>query len=269
MRKRAVISLLLALCLCACGNTSGRSKAAGEPSPALATKAPKARQYTARVVKVYPHDVTSYTQGLFFHDDKLYETTGLYGESTLRIVDLQSGKARRRLNFSSKYFAEGSCVMGDKLYILTWESGVAFVYDPESLEYKASYSYRREGWGLTTDGELLIASDGSSKLYFMDDKLVTRRTVNVTMNGRSVRYLNELEYIDGKIWANVYLTDILVVIDPQTGYVEKSVDCSALYPAGKRGPDADVLNGIAFHDGKVYVTGKKWPELFEIELIEK
>ena len=271
MKKGIFIAVLLAAFICACGNSKGKGSAPATEAaaPVSAAKAPRAVQYVAKVVKTYPHDITSYTQGLFFHDGVLYESTGLHGESTLRTVDLESGKAIRKFNFDRKYFAEGSVVLGDDLYILTWENKVVFVYDASSLEYKATYAYRREGWGLTTDGKMLIASDGSSKLYFMDSKLVTRRTLNVTMNGRALRNLNELEYIDGKIWANVYMTDILVVIDPDTGYVEAAIDCSGLYPTEERIPEADVLNGIAWQDGKIYVTGKKWPALYEIEYIKK
>ena len=202
-------------------------------------------------------------------DGVLYESTGQYGSSTFRIVDLESGKALRRLDFDRKYFVEGSCVLDGELFILTWENKVVFVYDAQTLEYKRSYSYPREGWGLTTDGQQLIASDGSANLYFLDTKCRVRKTLPVRMGKRAVRDLNELEYIDGKIWANVYLTDILVIINPETGYVEATVDASGLFPRSKRNPEADVLNGIAVKDGKVYLTGKQWPHLYEIELKEK
>ena len=201
----------------------------------------------------------------------MYESTGQYGSSTFRKVDLATGNALEKLDFNRKYFVEGSVVLGDNLYILTWESKVAFVYDANTLEYKSTYSYPREGWGLTTDGRQLIASDGSSRLYFLDGEYKLQRSVNVTLDGRPVRYLNELEYIDGKVWANVYTTDLIVIINPATGAVEATVDCTGLLPASLRDNRTDVLNGIAFDpvSRKTYLTGKYWKRLYEIELVEK
>ena len=230
----------------------------------------KVREYKVRVVNEYPHDVTSYTQGLFFHNGTLYETTGQYGESTLRTVDLQTGEAISRQDFSRKYFAEGSVILGDDLYILTWTNKLAFRYDAATLTYKATLAYPREGWGLTTDGTQLIASDGSAYLYFMDGDLNVLRRLRVTLDGKSVRDLNELEWIDGKVWANVYTTDTIVIIDPQDGKVEAKVDCSRLLPAKERTADTDVLNGIAVDaEGRIFLTGKYWPKMYEIELVKK
>ena len=230
----------------------------------------KVREYKVRVVNEYPHDVASYTQGLFFHDGTLYETTGQYGESTLRTVDLSTGEALSRQDFSRKYFAEGSVILGDDLYILTWTNNLAFRYDAATLTYKATVAYPREGWGLTTDGTQLIASDGSAYLYFMDADLNVLRRQRVTLDGRSVRDLNELEWIDGKVWANVYLTDTIVIIDPRDGKVEATVDCKGLLPARERTRDTDVLNGIAVDaEGRIFLTGKYWPKMYEIELVKK
>ncbi len=270
MKRIFYLMGLALILLTSCGNTGGKKADASAPAEPLSVQqAPPVRHYTAVAVRTYPHDITSYTQGLFFRDGVLYESTGQYGSSTFRIVDLESGKALRRLDFDRKYFVEGSCVLDGELFILTWENKVVFVYDAQTLEYKRSYSYPREGWGLTTDGQQLIASDGSANLYFLDTKCRVRKTLPVRMGKRTVRDLNELEYIDGKIWANVYLTDILVIINPETGYVEATVDASGLFPRSKRNPEADVLNGIAVKDGKVYLTGKQWPHLYEIELKEK
>lgn len=263
MRRIAYIVAILAALLTSCGNTGGRKPVAAQT--AAQASAPKVKHYVAEVVKVFPHDVSSYTQGLFFHEGKLYESTGLYGESSIRIVDLPSGKALRKTDFSRKYFAEGSVVMGGSLYILTWESKAAFRYDAETLEYQASYNYPREGWGLTTDGKCLIASDGTPNIYFLDENFKTLRTVKVRMGNRAVSDLNELEYIDGKIWANIYLTGTVVIIDPGTGYVEAMVDCGALKPSSKA-VDADVLNGIAWDGENIYMTGKKWDKLFQVRL---
>ena len=230
----------------------------------------KVREYKVRVVKEYPHDVTSYTQGLFFHRDSLYESTGQYGESTFRTVDLATGEALSRMNFSRKYFIEGSVIFQGDLYILTWESGVAFRYDAATHKYKSSIAYPREGWGLTTDGKQLIASDGSAFLYFMDADLNVLRRQRVTLDGKSVRYLNELEYIDGKIWANVYTYDTIYIIDPSDGKVEGTIDCRGLLPYKERTSETDVLNGIAVDgQGRIFLTGKYWPKMYEIELVKK
>lgn len=230
----------------------------------------KVRQYKAQVVAEYPHDRTSYTQGLFFYDGQMYESTGLNGKSTFRKVDIRTGKALNRLNFDRRYFLEGSVEKGGNIYMLTWQNNVAFVYDAKTLKYKKSYSYPREGWGLATDGKSLIASDGSANLYFLDDDFRTARKMTVRLNGRPVNDLNELEYIDGKIWANVYLTDLIVIVNPADGNVEATVDCSGLLPSRLRYDDTDVLNGIAYNpqNGKIYLTGKNWCRLYEIKLAE-
>jgi glutamine cyclotransferase len=231
----------------------------------------KVREYKLDVLAEYPHDVTSYTQGLFFHDGQMYESTGQFGESTFRKVDMVSGEALERLDFSDEYFVEGSVMFADNLYILTWTNRKAFIYDAATLKYKSTWSYPREGWGITTDGKRLIASDGSANLYFMDKNFAPEKKITVTLEGRPVRFLNELEYIDGKIWANVYTTDTIVIINPKDGKVEGLIDCTGLLPKKLRKPSTDVLNGIA-HDsrnGKIYLTGKNWPKLYEIGLIEK
>lgn len=230
----------------------------------------KVERYKIEVVKAYPHDTGSYTQGLFWHDGSLYESTGLNGKSTFRKVDLQSGQALTKLPFNKKYFVEGSVILGDKLYILTWTNKVVFIYDADTLEYRSTYSYPREGWGLTTDGKSLISSDGSSRIYFLTPELKFERSINVTLNGRAVRYLNELEWIDGRIWANVYTTDTIVIINPDTGIVEATVDCEGLLPERLRTYDTDVLNGIAVDsEGRIFLTGKNWPELYEVKLVEE
>ena len=159
----------------------------------------KVREYRAEVVKEYPHDPSAYTQGLFFNDGHLYESTGTYGHSSFRKVELATGKVLVKKDFSSKYFIEGSVMLDGSLYLLTWTSRVAFIYDAATLEYRSTYSYPRAGWGLTTDGSQLIASDGTSTLYFMDGQFSVRRRLTVRLDGRQMRLLNELEYIGGKI----------------------------------------------------------------------
>jgi len=227
------------------------------------------RQYGIKVLKEYPHDTSAYTQGLFFHNGELYESTGQCGNTSLRKVDLESGKVLRKLDFNRKYFGEGSVILGDKLYMLTWTNRVAFIYDAATLKYIKTCAYQREGWGLTTDGKCLIASDGSASLYFMDEDFRVLRKLKVTMNDRPVRLLNELEWIDGRIWANVYTTDMIVIINPGSGKVEGVVDCGKLLPDALRKPETDVLNGIAEKDGRIFLTGKNWPRLYEVRLIEK
>ena len=273
--------LTMTLALSSCANASGSKSASagnnvveapseqGIQSNASRTKV-KVTGYKIQIVNEFPHDVTSYTQGLFFSGGEMYESTGLNGKSTFRKVDIKTGKPLYRLDFDKKYFLEGSVEKDGNIYMLTWMNGVAFVYDAETLEYKSTFSYPREGWGLTTDGKSLIASDGTANLYFMDDSFKTVRKLTVKLNGRPVRDLNELEYIDGKIWANVYLTDMIVIIDPADGNVTGIVDCSGLLPENLRTEDTDVLNGIARNpvDGKLYLTGKNWSRLYEVALVE-
>lgn len=229
------------------------------------------KQYRLEVVAEYPHDTKSYTQGLFFENGNLYESTGLNGKSTFRHVDLQTGKALKRFDFDKKYFVEGSVMFDGKLYILTWEDRVAFVYDAETLEYKSTLRYSRPGWGLTTDGKQLIASDGTANLYFLDGDLKLDHKVIVKLEDKPVRWLNELEYIDGRVWANIYTSDEIVIINPRTGKVDGVVDCTGLLPQKLHTATTDVLNGIAYNpqDGKIYLTGKNWPKLYEVKLIEK
>ena len=228
------------------------------------------KQYGVKVVKEYPHRTDAYTQGLFFHEGVLWETTGQYGESTIRTVDLASGEPIALKKLTGKYFGEGSVILDGVLYVLTWTNKVAFKYDAATITYQQTLRYPREGWGLTTDGKQLIASDGSANLYFLNKDLKLLKRLPVTMNGRSLRYLNELEWIDGKIWANVYTTDTIVIINPADGKVEAAIDCTGLLPEKLRKKDTDVLNGIARDaEGRIYLTGKKWPRLYQVELVKK
>ena len=251
MRRLSLISLLLCLCLLP-GCSSGQ-----------------VRQCRINVLEEFPHDRTSYTQGLFFHDGALYESTGQWGSSTFRKVDIATGKALERKDFDQKYFVEGSVVLDGTLYVLTWTEKVAFLYDAGSLEYKATLHYPREGWGLTTDGKQLIASDGSAYLYFLDGNMKMKKRVKVTMDGRPVRYLNELEWIGGRVWANIYTTDMIVVINPSNGKVEAVLDCSGLLPENLRDQDTDVFNGIAYDGESLFVTGKCWPRMYKVEPVDK
>ncbi len=227
------------------------------------------KQYGLKVVKEYPHDREAYTQGLFFYGGELYESTGQTGKSSFRKLDLESGKVLRKLEFDKRYFGEGSVMLDGRMYMLTWTNNVAFVYDAQSLKYEKTCAYPREGWGLTTDGKDLIASDGSAFLYFMDKDFQVKRKLKVMMGERPVRLLNELEWIDGKIWANVYTTDMILIINPSSGKVEGVIDCGGLLPQSLRRRDTDVLNGIAVKDGRIFLTGKNWPRMYEVRLVEK
>lgn len=260
--------LLLMASFMAVGCGSGRSGSGTHPK----AKTVECREYRLDVVAEFPHDVCAYTQGLFIHDGQMYESTGQYGGSSLRKVDLMTGDVLEKVSFNERFFVEGSAVFADALYVLTWEEKVVFIYDPDTMEYMKAMSYPREGWGLATDGSSLIASDGTSWLYFMDKDLRLKKKLQVKMtDGRAVNWLNELEYIDGKIWANVYTTDEIVIINPEDGRVEGIVDCRGLLPRELRTQDTDVLNGIAYDkdSGRIYLTGKNWPELYEVKIVEK
>lgn len=230
------------------------------------------KTYTYKVEEVLNHDISSYTQGLFFHNGQLYESSGQYGESSFRKVDLQSGKVIKRFNFERRYFAEGSCVLGNRLYILTWREKTCFVYDIESWKQLGSFKYFTEGWGLTTDGKYLIMSDGTSHITFRDpETFEVKKELTVKLHEKNVTYLNELEYIKGEIWANIYGSDIIARINPETGNVNSLINCTNILPSNLRTSRTDVLNGIAYDpsDGSIYITGKYWPKMYRIKAIEK
>ena len=242
------------------------------PLTACSASGQNVKTYGFKVEESFPHDEASYTQGLFFHDGVLYESAGQYGESSFRQVDLKTGRVEHRLNFEGKYFVEGSCVLGDRLYILTWQEKECFVYDIRTWEKIGTFRYLGEGWGLTTDGKSLIMSDGTSTITFRNpETFAPERTISVTLRGQKVAYLNELEYIKGEIWANVYGTDQIVRIDPATGNVRAVINLRGILPTQLRRARTDVLNGIAYEprSGAVYVTGKYWPKMYRITLVEK
>jgi len=236
------------------------------------TEAQNIKKYSVKVEESLPHDASSYTQGLFIHSGKLYESAGQYGESSLRQVDIRTGKTLKRENFSRKYFVEGSCILNDKLFILTWREHECFVYDVATFKRLGSFRYNGEGWGLTTDGKSLIMSDGSSVIRYLDpNTFAVQKELKVTLNKKNINNLNELEYINGEIWANVYTSDIIVRIDPATGIINSLVDCTGLLPASLRKASTDVLNGIAYDSttGYIYLTGKLWPKMYRITLKDK
>ena len=218
------------------------------------------------------HDLAAYTQGFFFHDGYLYESTGQYGESSFRKVDPATGKVLKQEILPAQYFGEGSCVFDGRAYILSWYEGTCFVYDIDSFTKLAELKYQGQGWGLTTDGRSLIMSDGTSRLSFRDPMtFIEQRTLTVRDGGDEVQYLNELEYIDGEIWANVYGLDEIFIIDPLSGQVTAKVDCRGLLDSRYRTSAVDVLNGIAWNpvDSSLYLTGKYWPRMYKVTVKEK
>lgn len=225
--------------------------------------------FQADIVNEYPHDTNAFTQGLVIVDGVMYEGTGRYGNSTLRVVDIESGELLRRRNLEPRYFGEGITILNGRIYQLTWRSNVGFIYDQDSFDQLSSFYLPGEGWGITHDGTNLIVSDGSSTLRFLDPETLSEvKQVKVTENGSQVLNLNELEYINGEVWANVWYRDYLVRIDPQSGQVNSRVDLSNLN-TNRRSAD-DVLNGIAWdaESQRLFVTGKLWPRLYEIEVLE-
>jgi glutamine cyclotransferase len=237
---------------------------------AVGTAALRAQVETYRVVRTYPHDAQAFTQGLLFADGHVYESTGEYGQSTLRMVNLETGRVEQQVPVAAQYFAEGLATWDSTLIQLTWQSHTAFVYDRFSFRQLRTMSYPWEGWGLTTVGKSLVLSDGTATLHFVDpETMEERRHVVVKDHGKPVTELNELEYIKGQIWANVWHTDRIARISPATGKVLGWIDLAGLLRPGERSSEEAVLNGIAYdaaHD-RLFVTGKLWPKLFEIEVV--
>ncbi|UXP30878.1 glutaminyl-peptide cyclotransferase [Reichenbachiella agarivorans] len=226
---------------------------------------------TYRIINTFPHDPNAYTQGLLVNDNKLYESTGQKGESSVRQVDLQSGTILRKKDIDQQFFGEGIAIKGDSLYMLTWESTKGFIFNKNTFDKLGEFYYDTEGWGLTTlNNDSLVMSDGSNKLYFKSPINFTNLgSIEVYDHRGPIDYLNEIEYINGKIFANRYQTDKIYVIDPKTGSVEYVLDMSGIFDSKNYQKRIDVLNGIAFNDltKTYYITGKWWPKLFEIEII--
>lgn len=224
--------------------------------------------YGYRVLASYPHDIKAFTEGLVYFNGYLYEGTGLNGKSSLRQQDLESGEVLRSVGLPQQYFGEGITILGGRVFQLTWQSHIGFVYDLNFTPMQ-EFSYATEGWGLTHNGSHLIMSDGTSNLYFIDPaSLAVVGQVQVRDGGNPVARLNELEYVDGEVWANVWQTDLVARISPESGKVLGWVNFTGLLTPTE-GIGADVLNGIAFdHEGnRTLVTGKYWPKIFEVELV--
>lgn len=269
IEKFGITATLCAVLLVACGgaksNAKGEEKEVeNQPTTTYATL------YDYRVVAEYPHSVESYTQGLEWVDGTMWEGTGQEGESYLQLLDLNSGAVERIASLPDDEFGEGITHFGDRIYQLTWTSRKAYVYDLEGRLLK-TIRYNGEGWGITTDGKRLFLSDGSSTIREIDpETFATKRSILVSFNGQPLDYINELEWANGKIWANVYLTSAIVEINPATGIVEGYVDLPELRSRLKDNPEAEAFNGVAYNptSGRFYVTGKDWNKIFEIEIVK-
>lgn len=234
--------------------------------------------YSYKIINTYPHDTKAYTQGLEYYKGFLYETTGRRGQSTLRKVDYKTGKVLQSVSLDKKYFGEGMTILNNKIYWLTWENKKGFVYNLETFKQESSFNYdqSKQGWGLTNNGSLLIKSDGTTKIWFLDPNSKKEiKYIQAYTHKQSIPKLNELEYINGKIYANYYLKPLISIINPKTGVVEGIINLSGLKKemekTQKLQAQDEVLNGIAFdkENNRLFVTGKNWGKLFEIELVKK
>ncbi|MHC8947773.1 glutaminyl-peptide cyclotransferase [Sphingobacterium hungaricum] len=233
-----------------------------------------ATQYSFELVNEFPHDTSAFTQGLEFSNGFLYETTGQKGESTLRKVEVNTGKVVQKADLGDEYFGEGMTIIGDKIIVLTWRENVGFVFNKATFAKEQTFEYQnsKEGWGICYDGTRLIKSDGSNKLYFLDP-ITFKETGSIAVfdeNGE-VDSINELEFIDGKVYANIYQKDVLVIINPENGAVEGNINLVGLYKNPKRLAHENELNGIAYDhkDKRFFVTGKRWNKLFEIKVVKR
>lgn len=279
MKTGFIILLSLALTI-SCGNgrtakkenvESGNST---EASVSLQDGRPQIKQYTYKVVNTYPHDTGSFTQGLFWHDGHLYEGTGQYGESRLLKVDPRTGKALKEVKLPASYFGEGITWHDGRIYQVTWTQRRAMVYDGETFRQEKVFSYSGEGWGITSDGKKLYMSDGTEKIYVRDpETFQIERIITVTMGRNRLRNINELEWVDGEIWANIYQNqdNRVARIDPLTGYVTGIINFNGIQDKKDFSPDPDhVFNGIAYDPptGDIYVTGKCWNKVYKVEITE-
>ena len=254
----------------AVGACGAKDQAAGTAAAATDTGAvARTPTYTFEVVNSYPHDPAAFTQGLQWRDGRLFESTGQVGTSDIREVDLSSGRVLRTRPLAAPHFGEGMVIIGSTLYEITWTTGKAFSYDWQSFTPQKTFSYDGEGWGLTTDGSAIIMSNGTSSITWRDPvTFAAQHTINVTDHGNPVSQLNELEWVKGEIWANVWQSDQIARIDPATGNVVGWIDLAGILPAIDRTGKEDVLNGIAYDAAgdRIFVTGKLWPKLYEIRL---
>lgn len=265
--------LLSGLTLAGCQKQEGVALATGNvPASPPATSAdarPTVVRYAYEVIRSWPHDRVAFTQGLVFRNGSFIESTGLNGQSTLREVEIASGRVVKQVGLAPMYFGEGVAVLGGHAYQVTWQNRKGFVYDVDTFQSQKEFTYEGEGWGLTTDGRALILSDGTARIRFIDPaSFAVQRTITVRLEDKPLPALNELEFIKGEIFANVWQTDDVVRIDPATGNVRGVISFAGLLAPQDRRADTDVLNGIAYDEkeDRLFVTGKRWPKVFEVRL---
>ncbi len=266
LKLRLILVLALAVSCFQCQPSNNGSSSNG--TAAAPANKPVAK-YGYQIVNIFPHDSNAFTQGLILVDGNLLESTGQEGFSSLRRVELESGKILKKVDVPEPYFAEGLAALNGKLYQLTWQHHIGFIYDAQTFNRLGQFNYEGEGWGLATDGQSLILSDGSSRIRFIDPaSFRVTRSINVTDSGTPVRELNELEYVNGEIYANIWHDNRIATIDPQSGHVNAWIDLTGLMPEGELQDPEAVLNGIAYDQAsdKLIVTGKLWPRLFEIKV---
>jgi glutamine cyclotransferase len=254
--------MMMSATACAFTTQNSHTGAGANPSPELPV-------YTYEIVNAWQHDSAAFTQGLVFHNGYLYESTGQFGLSSLRKVDLTTGKVLQKVDVPEQFFAEGMTVLNGKVFQLTWTDKLGFIYDVNSFNKIGEFKYASEGWGLTNDGRHLIISDGTNELRFLDPQtFAVTKTIKVFDQGKPLLNLNELEYIKGEIYANIWHSDKIVRIDPESAKILAWVDLSGLLPEAQRQNSEAVLNGIAYNkaNDKLFVTGKLWSKIFEIRL---
>lgn len=247
----------------------GKSEEVSTNIEVVSSIEPKLLDY--EIVNTYNHDIGAYTQGLEFYNGILYESTGQYGRSSIRKTEVKTGKVIQKVSLENKYFGEGMTVLNGKLYQLTWRENVGFVYNPETLEKEREFTYFKnmQGWGLTNDGKNLYFSDGTETIYILDPETIQQIDyINVYTALTKIPGVNEMEWINGKIYANIYTRDAVAIIDPKTGAVENVIDLSALKSKVTQHGELDVLNGIAYNPNTntIFVTGKNWDKMFEIKI---
>ena len=257
---KSVVLLLAVLSLgTSCGGVSSSNTSTNGGPPT----------YGYEVVNTFKHATDSFTQGLEFRDGKLYESAGGDGTSSLRLVELETGRVLDKVDVPMPYFAEGITILNGKIYQLTWQNGVGFIYDANSLSKVGQFNYDGEGWGLTNDGQSLILSDGTNRIRFLDPSTFkVTKTIAVVDGSKTINSLNELEYLDGQIYSNIWHRDQVAIINPQTGKVTAWLDLRGLLKQGEVRDEEAVLNGIAYdsNNKRLFVTGKLWPKLFEIRV---
>lgn len=264
--KNLLVILCAILFTVACASQP-KPRVTGDDS-AITSTIIKAEHLSYRVKAEYPHSRASYTQGLQYVDGVMWEGTGEHGSSYLQKIDLVSGAVEHVATLPKEQFGEGITILNDTIYQLTWTSNKVHIYDMDGRRLK-ELDRSGEGWGLTTDGQVLYLSDGSDKIYKVNPETFRRESsVTVVMDGMPIDFINELEWIEGRLWANVYMTDYILIINPQNGVVEGVIDFRGLLPASERRDDTDVLNGIAYDSAqkRIFITGKRWPKIYEIEI---